>query len=129
MGNENSAISNKHGGEALKVVSTEPYVPRQRKRSTKAKMVGVGEDSKQHGKKPLHREDTFTNYIKRAKYKIRSLSNIGGREEQSNPAPDEAYGTNKKENETDQFSNFIHQAKNKLRTVSKIGKNGSFKRG
>lgn len=144
MGNENSAQHSKaQDGYAAKVVtSTEPkHVPKQRMPTRKAEKVGVGVyPTEQHGNKPLDNDDTFANYIQRAKNKMRSLSNIGGRtrrhhEEQSNnPAATSDHvsnvvNSNKKENERDQFSDFIQNARKKLRTVTTIRKNDSFRKG
>ena len=162
MGNGNSTSSkSKFHGHTSKAGSTEPqYVPRQGKPSTKdnvdgfppygtksaafrgeyidkpkveRQQQGLGVYSEQHGKKSLDNDDTFTEYIRRAKQRIRTVSNIG--REHSNPAPAAApeyvdNGTNnKEENQSDQFSEFIQLAKKKLKTTSRVGKNGSFKRG
>lgn len=130
MGNGNSAISKARGQEA-NIASTKPQnVSRQGKPSTKKEVVIIGAYSEHHGKKSsLDNDDTFTKYIQRAKYKIRSLSNIGRGREQSNPAPDVANDTNNKENQNDQFSDFILHAKKKLRIASRIGHSSSLKRG
>ncbi|KAE9620726.1 hypothetical protein Lal_00019371 [Lupinus albus] len=146
MGNRNSTSSKSkvHYGPRSKVVSSESaqHVPR-----TKAEpVVVVGfptdegslrlkEHSEQHGKKSLSldSDDTFTEFIRRAKYKIRSISNIG--REQSNFAPASTLeGANinvinnsNDENEKDQFADFIKVAKKKLKTTSRVGNNSSFR--
>ncbi|KAK7278835.1 hypothetical protein RJT34_23873 [Clitoria ternatea] len=130
MGNGNSTVS-----KGAKVTSTEQQryavVPKQRKVLTKAEpeVVGLETQPEEHGKKQaLYNDDTFTSYIQRAKYKIRSMSHIGRHGEHNNPAPaDVVNGSHKKENGSDQFSEFIHNAKKKIRTVSR--KNSSFRKG
>ncbi|TKY62488.1 hypothetical protein E2542_SST12344 [Spatholobus suberectus] len=75
------------------------------------------------GKKTLDINDTFTEYIERARYRIRSVSNVG--RGQSNSAPDEANGNNNRmENQKDHAN-----AKKKIRTTSSVGKTSSLKRG
>ncbi|RDY04219.1 hypothetical protein CR513_12092, partial [Mucuna pruriens] len=126
MGNNNSAISKTHGSQKSKVASIETryVVPMLRKLSTKPEVVGSTEE---HGEKALDNDVTFSNYIQRAKYKIRSITNNGFHEEQSYPAPkDVANATiNNKENEKDHFSDFILNSRKKLRTISR--KNSSFR--
>lgn len=135
MGNENSAYPKPQHGKAAKVVSStnQPqHVQKQRKASSKTENIDLAVyPDQQHGKKPELDDDTFTNYIKRAKYKIRSMTNIGHHEEKHNPAPDVGnYGdNNKKENEGDHFSHFIQNARKKMRTVTTMRKNNSLKRG
>ncbi|KAK7396352.1 hypothetical protein VNO78_17287 [Psophocarpus tetragonolobus] len=87
---------------------------------------GVG---MQQGNKTLDLNDTFTEYIERARYRIRAVSNVG--RGQSHFASGEASGSsnNRMENRKDQFSDFIHQAKKNMRTTSNVGKTSSFKRG
>lgn len=135
MGNENSTTS-KARGQPAKAPSIKPQsAPRKLGRpSTKAEKVDLGVYPEQHGKKPLYNDDTFNNFIQRAKYKIRSMSTSGRlREEISNPAPDVANvpTTNQstKDDHKDHFSDFIQHTKKKLRTTSSFGKHGSFKRG
>ncbi|KAK7345132.1 hypothetical protein VNO77_15600 [Canavalia gladiata] len=138
MGNGNSTTSKTRGKQRAMVASTGPHyvASMQRKVSTKPELVGFGArpaaPAEQDGKKPLHDDDTFSNYIQRAKYKMRSMSKIGQREKQNDPAPVDvtnanSTNNNNKENEKDQFSDFIQNARKKLRTVST--KNGSFRRG
>jgi len=132
MGNQNSADSNTEGDDkATKFSSTEPkyvdYAPIQRKHSTKVEQHAWSNN------KPQVNDETFTNFIQRAKYKIRSMTNIGHHVENRNPAASDVVDTNvdnkRKENESDQFSHFIHNTKKKLRTVTTIGKNKTFKKG
>ncbi|CAJ2673089.1 hypothetical protein L195_g027989 [Trifolium pratense] len=113
-------------------------VPIQRKHSTKPeKIVGVytDDEEQQHGKKQSQviNDETFTKFIQKAKYKIRSMTNIGHHvENRNNPAAaqDVVDSNNKKENEKDQFSHFIQNTRKKLRTVSTMRMiNKSFKKG
>ncbi|XP_061341345.1 uncharacterized protein LOC133287699 [Gastrolobium bilobum] len=89
--------------------------------------------SEQQYETPLDDDDTFTDYIRSAKSKIRTVSNINRKQSNSVRAPapvlDGANGTKNKANQRDQFSDFIQLAKKKLRTTSRIGKNSSFNRG
>ncbi|KAJ7972841.1 hypothetical protein O6P43_010669 [Quillaja saponaria] len=70
--------------------------------------------------------DTFADYIKRAKFKIRTMSNIGGGS--TTLAPDDVDDSTKKEHTKDHFSGFIQRTKMKIRTTSSIrgGKSISF---
>lgn len=84
----------------------------------------------QQGKKTVvDINDTFTEYIERARHRIRTVSNVG--RGQSHSAPDEASGKNNKmENHRDQFSDFIQHSKKKMRTTtSNVGKTSTLKRG
>ncbi|WVZ06260.1 hypothetical protein V8G54_019606 [Vigna mungo] len=94
---------------------------------------GEGKDTtghlkeQQQGKKTLDINDTFSEYIERAKYRIRSVSNVG--RGQSKSAPVEHSGnTNRLESNKEHLSDFIQHAK-KMRTTSSVGKTGSLKRG
>ncbi|OIV99168.1 hypothetical protein TanjilG_19664 [Lupinus angustifolius] len=145
MGNRNSTSSKSkvYYGPRSKIGSSEltQHVPR-----TKAEpvvVVGFPTDEgslrlkghSEHGKKStsLDSDDTFTEFIRRAKYKIRTISNIG--REQSNIAPASALdGANinvtnnsNDENQKDQFGDFIKVAKKKLKTTSRVGNNSSFR--
>ncbi|KAK7336717.1 hypothetical protein VNO77_17263 [Canavalia gladiata] len=149
MGNRNSSNSKVHG-QASKVASTEPgYGLRIGKpvsafrdevlgkskagtsRTSKGQR-GIGVYSEPQCTTPLDNDDTFNDFIRRAKKNIRTVSHIG--REQSHvaaaPPPDEASSvSNSKENQNDQFSSFIQRARKRLRTTSSIRKNGSFKSG
>lgn len=84
----------------------------------------------QQGKKTVvDINDTFTEYIERARHRIRTVSNVG--RGQSHSVSDETSGNknNKMENHTDQFSDFIQHSKKKMRTTSSVGKTSSSKRG
>ncbi|KAK7278836.1 hypothetical protein RJT34_23874 [Clitoria ternatea] len=128
MGNKNSAISGAKGGKGAKVGATEPHyvVSMQRKHTRKPEVVSLEvyttEQHSKNNQKPLENDDTFSNYIQRTRYKIRSMSNVSSHDdERSNPAPTElvAKGANNEwENERDHFSEFIQNTKKKLRTVS-----------
>ncbi|OIW12688.1 hypothetical protein TanjilG_24621 [Lupinus angustifolius] len=77
-------------------------------------------------KKSMDINDTFNEYIKRAKIKIRTVSNIGrGQNNNTSPEHETNHGTNKKENQKDQFSEFIHHAKKRFRTTTIVRKSGS----
>lgn len=86
-------------------------------------------EQQMQGKKILDINDTFSEYIQRAKYRIRTVSNVDqGQSKYS--APDEARCCNNKmENHKDQFSDFIQHAKKKIRTTSSVGKTSSLRRG
>nr|KYP70669.1 hypothetical protein KK1_009897 [Cajanus cajan] len=72
----------------------------------------------QQGKKTLDINDTFTEYIERARYRIRTVSNVGRGQNY-----DEANGgNNKMENQKD-------HAKKKIGSTSNAGKTNSLKRG
>lgn len=85
----------------------------------------------QQGKKTVvDINDTFTEYIERARHRIRTVSNVG--RGQSHSVSDETSGNknNKMENHTDQFSDFIQHSKKKMRTTtSNVGKTSTLKRG
>uniref|UniRef100_A0A6M2F1Z6 Uncharacterized protein n=1 Tax=Populus davidiana TaxID=266767 RepID=A0A6M2F1Z6_9ROSI len=59
-------------------------------------------------KRGMHIEDRFTDYIKRARIKMRTFSNAGHEKQHANP-------------EKDKFTDYINSAKAKLRTTSSIG--------
>ena len=138
MGNGNSSISKSkvhcqptkptHEGHGIKGAAFRAEYVNKPKVETQH---GLGVHSEQHGMKSLENDDTFTEYIRRTKLNITTVSYIG--QEHRNPAsvaaPDMANGTNNKENQNDQFSEFIQLTKKKLRTTSRIGENGSFQRG
>ncbi|QCE05206.1 hypothetical protein DEO72_LG9g208 [Vigna unguiculata] len=123
MGNKNSATSKARSGQRAKLASIEPQphnvVSWQRKLSTKSEVVNVrAYPTEKQGEKPLCDDHTFSNYIQRTNYKIRSNSNIGCREGQRDPAYADHVnnGTNNNnENEQDPFSDYIQNARKKLR--------------
>ncbi|QCE05205.1 hypothetical protein DEO72_LG9g207 [Vigna unguiculata] len=134
MGNKNSATS-----KALraKVASFEEpqaqyvVVSMQRKHSTNPEVVSVrAYPTEEQGEKPLCDDHTFSDYIQRTKYKIRSNSNIGCNEDQRDPAHADhvAPATNKNQNE-DPFSDYIQNARKKLRMRTLSRNVYSFKRG
>ncbi|KAK7285403.1 hypothetical protein RJT34_20173 [Clitoria ternatea] len=139
MGNRNSsnARSRVHGQATRASSSTEYDIPKMGKpvETPRTNFKGqhrIGVYSEQQQKTPLDNDDTFTNFIEHAKYKIRTVSHIGREQSNVAPAPDdnEAKRSNKKENnQNDQFSSFIQNTKNKLRATSSIRKSGSFKSG
>lgn len=59
-------------------------------------------------KRGMHIEDRFTDYIKRARIKMRTFSNAGHEKQHANPGKDK-------------FTDYINTAKVKLRTTSSIG--------
>lgn len=88
---------------------------------------GVGLEHQ--GKKTLDINDTFSEYIQRAKNRIRTVSNVGKGQNNHVPVPDEYNGNNKMGNQHDPFSDFIQQARKRIRTTSNVGKTNSLKRG
>ncbi|KAL4306093.1 hypothetical protein HN51_040045 [Arachis hypogaea] len=77
----------------------------------------------------LETDEAFSEYIRRAKQNMRTVSYVGNDEDHSNyPAP---VVNNNVENENEEFSEFIRLTKKKLRsTTSRIGGNdASFQRG
>jgi hypothetical protein len=142
MGNQNSSSYSNDSSTEQQYVDYAPKaekIPIQRKHSTKPeKVVGVyteEEQQQQHGNKQSQaiNDETFTKFIQKAKYKIRSMTNIGHHVENRNnlaAAQDVVDSNNKKENERDQFSHFIQNTRKKLRTVSTMKMiNKSFKKG
>ncbi|KAK2400676.1 hypothetical protein P8452_07571 [Trifolium repens] len=140
MGNQNSSSYSNDSSTEPQYVDYAPKaekIPIQRKHSTKPeKVVGVytEEQLQQHGNRQSQaiNDETFTKFIQKAKYKIRSMTNIGRHVENRNPAEaqDVVDSNNKKENERDQFSHFIQNTRKKLRTVSTMKMiNKSFKKG
>lgn len=59
-------------------------------------------------KRGMHIEDSFSDYIKRARIKMRTFSNAGHEKQHANP-------------EKDKFTDYINSAKVKLRTTSSVG--------
>ncbi|RDX85554.1 hypothetical protein CR513_33237, partial [Mucuna pruriens] len=132
MGNRNSSNSKVHHGQATRVASTDSdydpgmgrsvgkfrngYIgkPKEEIRGT-LKGSGVYSDNT-----PLYNDDTFTTFIRQAKYKIRTVSHIAREQSYVAPSP-----PSDDDNQNDQFSNFIQNAK-KLRSTSSMRKNGSF---
>ncbi|WVY97228.1 hypothetical protein V8G54_029379 [Vigna mungo] len=115
MGNRNSATSKARSCQKAKLSSIEPQphnvVSWQRKLSTKSKVVNVrAYPTEKQGEKPLCDDHTFSDYIQCTKYKIRSNSNTGCREDQIDPA-----GADHLTNERDPFSDYIQNARKKLR--------------
>jgi hypothetical protein len=140
MGNQNSSSYSNDSSTEQQYVNYAPKaekIPIQRKHSTKPeKVVGVytEEQLQQHGNRQSQaiNDETFTKFIQKAKYKIRSMTNIGRHVENRNPAEaqDVVDSNKKKENERDQFSHFIQNTRKKLRTVSTMKMiNKSFKKG
>ncbi|KAJ1404816.1 hypothetical protein SESBI_26395 [Sesbania bispinosa] len=87
---------------------------------------GLGVHSNQQDKKSMDINDTFKEFIQRAKVKIRTVSNIGRDQSNSVAAPSQEIHGN--ENHKDHFSEFIHRAKKKIRTTTTVGKTGSLRR-
>ncbi|CAL0310336.1 unnamed protein product [Lupinus luteus] len=119
-------------GDDDKVVEPEPEPPRWKGQHD----VGVKHSEQQVKRKSIDINDTFTEYIQRAKCRIRSVSNDGNGHNNSSlhhhPNATTTNNMEKNHNQHDQFSDFIQHAKNKLRTTSNIGNStttASFKRG
>ncbi|CAL0328916.1 unnamed protein product [Lupinus luteus] len=141
MGNRNSTSSKSklHYGPRSKFGSSElaQHVPRTKVEPvvvvgfpTEEGSLRLKGHSEQHGKKStsLDSDDTFTEFIKRAKYKIRTISNIGREQSNIAPALDGAnINVTNDENQKDQFADFIKVAKKKLKTTSRVGNNSSFR--
>ncbi|MED6138235.1 hypothetical protein PIB30_072322 [Stylosanthes scabra] len=90
----------------------------------------------QQGKKSMMNiDETFSEYIQRAKKKIRTMSNIG--RGHNNTSEDHEFhgggsggGANEKDHQhRDQFSEFINRAKKKIRTTTIVGKSNSLRKG
>ncbi|KAK7378321.1 hypothetical protein VNO80_03760 [Phaseolus coccineus] len=140
MGNKTSSNAKVHG-QVTRVVSTEPdYEPRMGRSAAKyiakPKAETVGTWKRQHGSgvyadnTPLDNDETFTTFIRHAKYKIRSASHMGREQSNVAPAPEsDDEEANGRDNQNKEFSDFIQSAKKKLRSSSSKRKNGSFKRG
>lgn len=121
-----------------------PHLPIQSSNSTPLKKVASGMQEKPKLKKQMAAAEveekhhvqnhdinnTFSDYIKRAKMKIRTVSNVGGGKNHASLQDDAHDHTKKKDTAKDHFSEYIHRAKMKLRTTSSIGhgKIVSFKR-
>lgn len=137
MGNKNSAPSKELNGQRAKVASMEEPQPQyvvsmQRKHSTNPEVVTVrAYQTEEQGEKPLCDDHTFSDYIQRTKYKIRSNSNIGCNEDPRDPAHADhvAHAINNKENKEDPFSDYIQNARKKLRLRTLSRNIYSFKRG
>lgn len=93
------------------------------------------QQQQQQGEKSMDINDTFKEFIQRAKEKIRTVSNVGTRGgHQSNPAaaPDHHHevhrGTSKNENHMEQISDFINRAKKRIRATTTARKTGSLRR-
>ncbi|CAJ1906426.1 unnamed protein product [Sphenostylis stenocarpa] len=144
MGNKASSNSKVHG-QVTRVVSTElGYDPRmgrsvsklRNEYTAKPKAETVGTRKGQLGSgvysdnTPLDNDETFTTFIRQAKYKIRTVSHIRREHSDVAPAPPSEYDeANGRDNQNDEFSDFIQSAKKKLRSTSSKRKNGSFNRG
>ncbi|ESW34382.1 hypothetical protein PHAVU_001G147900 [Phaseolus vulgaris] len=85
------------------------------------------EQRMQQGKKTLDINDTFSEYIERARHRIRTVSNVGRGQNKSAPVEDSG-NNNKIENHKDHFADFIQHAK-KMRATSSVGKTSSLRRG
>ncbi|KAK7392819.1 hypothetical protein VNO78_21267 [Psophocarpus tetragonolobus] len=133
MGNKNSASSKaKYDSQGPKIASTQPQhydAPNPTKSSRKKKGLRYP-TPQQHGK-PIHvgKDKDFAAYIEDAKVKMRSKSNVGVHDDQSNAiipvaVVNETNNTNK---ENEHFSDFIQNTRKKLRTITK--RTGSIRRG
>ncbi|KAF1898152.1 hypothetical protein Lal_00032917 [Lupinus albus] len=96
--------------------------------------IGVQHSEQQVKRKSLDINDTFTEYIQRAKCRIRAVSNVSKGQNNSalyhEPNVTTTNNMENNHNQKDQFSDFIQHAKNKLGTTSNIGNTttSSFKR-
>lgn len=81
-------------------------------------------DAKHEGKKSGQaKNDMFSDYIHRAKMKIRTASNLGSRRTASEA--DDIHDTKKDTNAKDAFSEYINRAKMKIRKTSTLGRKKS----
>lgn len=94
---------------------------------TKIKPTHVSTTRKESKKTGLDHDEAFSDYINRAKIKIRTTSNVSGEEIAS-----EVDGIDyaEKQEDIDEFSDYINRAKFKIRRTSSIGSKKliSFKR-
>ncbi|CAL5193604.1 unnamed protein product [Lathyrus oleraceus] len=144
MGNKNSSNSKVHG-KTTKVSSID-HVPKQKMMRFPTeqghRIKGTTTDDEYIGKHkietPLDSDETFNNFIRRAKYKIRTVtmskSNIEW--EQSNntvpAAPDHEVNidndSDKENYQRKQFDDFIQISKKKMRATSSIRNNSFLKK-
>ncbi|CAI8614150.1 unnamed protein product [Vicia faba] len=144
MGNKNSSNSKVHA-KTTKVSSIEQHVPKQNKMSFpteqghRIKGSTTLRDDEYIGKHkietPLDSDETFNNFIRSAKYKIRTVTmskSNSYREQSNNAAPAAAdYEVNigdnsdKENHQRKQFDDFIQISKKKMRATSGI-RNNSF---
>lgn len=87
----------------------------------------VAQNGNQHGKESMDINETFKEYIQRAKKKIRTVSNIGRGQNNPAAAPDHEvhHGTTtsgKNESLEEHFQDFIHRAKKKIRATTMVGR-------
>ncbi|MED6121444.1 hypothetical protein PIB30_030163 [Stylosanthes scabra] len=93
-----------------------------------------GMHQEQQGKKSMMNiDETFNEYIQRAKKKIRTMSNIGRGHNNATSEDQESQGgggANEKDHQhRDQFSEFINRAKKKIRTTTIVRKSNSLRKG
>ena len=69
----------------------------------------------------LTKSDTFSEYIHRAKMKIRTMSNIGHGKNASKEDVVHDHDTKQENNAKDGFSDYINRAKMKIRKTSSVG--------
>lgn len=74
-------------------------------------------------KSGLAKNDMFSDYIHRAKMKIRTVSNLGSRKTASEAV--DIHDTKKDNNSKDAFSDYINRAKMKIRKTSSVGRRKS----
>jgi hypothetical protein len=142
MGNKSSSNSKVQFSKTTKVSSIEQHVPRQnmmsfqKEQSHRTKATKLRDDDEYIGKHykvdtSLDNDETFNNFIKRAKYKIRTItmskSNID-REQSNNTAPAAPDHEAKENYQKDQFDDFIQISKKKMRATSSIRNNNFFKK-
>ncbi|KAL1368228.1 hypothetical protein HN51_022370 [Arachis hypogaea] len=144
MGNGSSTNSRRTRGKPSKAPSSsrsiEPqYVPIRKVDGPTTKIDMVDYYSEQLGNNTqLYSDDTFTNFIKSGKHKIRVMSTVGhhgrGREVIRDGAEGVAanaptiHNSGSVNNDDHHFEEFIHRTRKKLRTTSRVG-DSSFNRG
>ncbi|AES61873.1 hypothetical protein MtrunA17_Chr1g0196551 [Medicago truncatula] len=87
----------------------------------------VAQNGNQHGKESMDINETFKEYIQRAKKKIRTVSNIGRGQNNPAAAPDhevhhDTTTSGKNESLEEHFQDFIHRAKKKIRATTMVGR-------
>lgn len=137
MGNKISSNSKVHV-KTTEVSSIAQHVPTQNMMSFPTeqgqRIKGTTTDDEYIGKHkietPLDSDETFNNFILRAKYKIRTvtMSKSNNDRDQSNKTLPAAPDYEENNHQRKQFDDFIQTAKKKMRATSSIRNNSFFKK-